>query len=434
MLGSGMTFIDGTAVNVILPLLGQQLGADQSALQWVVEAYMLLFTALMLLGGALGDRYGRRRLFLIGTAAFAIASAACGLAASAAWLIAARAVQGIGAALLVPGSLAMIHDHFDDRARGAAIGTWAAGTSIAAGVGPLLGGWLAEHVTWRWVFWVNLPLAAVALAIAARRLSAKPVEQPDAPLDWLGAVLATLGLGALVFGLVRAGDHAGRDVVAAGSATAGLLLLLGFVVVQRRRGSHAMMPLDLFRARAFSAVNLLTLFLYAGLSLVMFVMPFTLIDRHHYSAVGAASAFLPFVAIMFVGSRSAGALLDRYGPRLPLTLGPLVTSAGFALMWRVASDGRYLTGVLPAVVVISVGMTITVAPLTTTVMSAVDARHSGIASGINNAVSRLAGLMAVAVAGVISAGAFANAMPRTAVTAATLAALAAVWGWLSARS
>jgi EmrB/QacA subfamily drug resistance transporter len=387
----------------------------------------------MLLGGAMGDRYGRRRLFVIGTSVFAVSSAACGLAASAPWLIAARAAQGIGAALLVPGSLAMIHDQFDDRARGAAIGTWAAGTSIAAGAGPLFGGWLAQHVSWRWVFWINLPLAAVALAIAVWRLEAKRVERPDAPLDWRGAVLATLGLGALVFGLVRAGDPAGRDALAAATSGAGLVVLVTFVMVERARGARAMMPLDLFRARSFSAVNLLTVFLYAGLSLVMFVLPFTLIERHHYTAVGAAAAFLPFVVTMFLFSRSAGSLLDRFGPRLPLTIGPLVTAAGFALMGRLANDGSYVTGVLPAVLVMSAGMTITVAPLTTTVMSAVDARHSGVASGVNNAVSRLAGLIAVAVAGLISAGAFANAMGRTSLVAASLAALAAASGFGTGR-
>lgn len=433
ILGSGMTFIDGTAVNVVLPILAAQLDASQSDLQWIVEAYMLLLTSLMLVGGSLGDRYGRRRVFIIGTTLFAIASAWCGLAPGVEQLIVARAAQGAGAALLVPGSLAIISATFTERERGAAIGTWAAGTSIAAGGGPVLGGWLVELLSWRWVFLINLPLAAIVVWIAATRLPESGGEGRFGRLDWRGALLATMGLGALVFGLVRGGSHSLGDPAAAGAALIGSALLVAFVLVERRldraSGSDgadaAMLPLRLFSSPTFVGANLLTVFLYGALAIAMFVLPFTLIERHGYSVVAAASALLPFVVVMFLLSRWAGQVRDRYGPRPPLVAGPLVAAAGYVLMSRVALDGDYLTAVLPAVVVMSVGMAVSVTPLTTTVMTAVADRHAGVASGINNAISRLASLLAVALAGLLSAGAFAAALDRVAFAAAGLSVLAA---------
>ena len=433
ILGSGMTFIDGTAVNVVLPILGAQLDASQADLQWIVEAYMLLLTSLMLVGGSLGDRYGRRRVFIIGTTWFALASAWCGLAPGVEQLIVARGAQGAGAALLVPGSLAIISATFNARERGAAIGTWAAGTSIAAGGGPVLGGWLVELLSWRWVFLINLPLAALVVWIAATRLPESGGEERFGRLDWRGALLATMGLGALVFGLVRGGSHGLGNPVAVGAAVTGALLLAAFVVVERRldlaagsnEADQAMLPLNLFSSTTFVGANLLTVFLYGALAIAMFVLPFTLIERHGYSVVAAASALLPFVVVMFLLSRWAGQLMDRYGARPPLVAGPLVAAAGYVLMSRVALGGDYLTAVLPAVVVMSVGMAVSVTPLTTTVMTSVDDRHAGIASGINNAVSRLASLLAVALVGLLSAGAFAAALDRVAFAAAGLSVLAA---------
>lgn len=425
-----MTFIDGTAVNVVLPILDEALDAGPSALQWIVEAYLLLLTSLMLLGGSLGDRYGRRRLFVAGTMAFALASAWCGLSDTAAHLVAARALQGAGAALLVPGSLAIISASFSERERGAAIGSWAAGTSIAAGAGPVVGGWLVEHLSWRWVFFINLPLAVVTIWIALSRLPDDHPSPGGTRLDWPGAVLATLGLGALVFGLVHAGDN-GADSLATSAIASGLACIAAFLVLERRleRTSGveaAMMPLSLFSSPAFAGTNLLTVFLYAALGMVIFVLPFTLIERHGYSVVAASGALVPFVLVMFALSRWAGRLLDRRGPRLPLIAGPLVTAAGHLLMMRVMADGNYLTGVLPAVLTMSLGMVITVAPLTATVMTAVDDRHAGLASGVNNAISRLASLLAVALVGVLAPGTFATALTRAALVAAGLSVLGAI--------
>ena len=431
ILGSGMTFIDSTVVNVVLPVIGGQLQASPSQLQWIVEAYLLFLTSLMLLGGSLGDRYGRRRLFIAGIVLFAAASAWCGLASGVRQLILARALQGVGAAMLVPGSLAIIRSSFSDRERGAAIGAWAAGTSIAAGGGPVLGGWLVEHLSWRWIFLINLPLAVVTVWIAATRLPETGERDRGCPLDWRGACLATGGLATLVFGLVDAGSHglgAPRSVVA---CSLGVILLVAFALVEwrleRRSGAGAaMMPLSLFSSRAFTGTNVLTVFLYAALSMVFFVLPFTLIDRHGYSVIQASTALLPFVLVMFVVSPWAGRLADRHGPRLPLVAGPLIVAGGYLLMMRVAGDGRYLSAVLPAVMAMSVGMSIAVAPLTMTVMAAVDARHAGLASGVNNAVSRLASLLAVAIVGLLSSGQFATALGRTSLIASGLAVAGAV--------
>ena len=430
ILGSGMTFIDSTVVNVVLPVMGGQLQARPAQLQWIVEAYLLLLTSLMLLGGSLGDRYGRRRLFVTGTIVFAAASAWCGIAPGVTQLIAARALQGAGAALLVPGSLAIISSSFGERERGAAIGAWAAGTSIAAGGGPVLGGWLVEHLSWRWIFLINLPLAAVTVWIAVTRLTETGGRDRGCALDWRGACLATGGLAALVFGLVHAGSHGLGNPRSVVTCAIGAVLLVAFVVLElrleKRSGAGAaMMPLSLFSSPAFAGTNVLTVFLYAALSMVFFVLPFTLIERHAYSIVQASTAMLPFVLVMFVISPWSGRLGDRHGPRLPLVVGPLIVAGGYLLMMRVAEDGRYLASVLPGVITMSVGMAISVAPLTMTVMAAVDARHSGVASGINNAVSRLASLLAVAIVGLLSAGQFATALARTAAVAAVLAVLGA---------
>jgi EmrB/QacA subfamily drug resistance transporter len=420
ILGSTMTFVDGTVVNVALPVLREKLRASPAEAQWIVEAYMLFLASLILVGGALGDRWGRRLVFVLGTVTFAAASAWCGVARTVTQLIVARGAQGIGAALLVPGSLALISANFNKENRGKAIGTWAAFTSIAAGLGPILGGWLVQSVSWRWIFLLNLPLAALVLVIVWWRVPESRGEAATGRIDWLGSALVTAGLFGIVFGLIEGERRGFADASVRLSLALGALGLVTFAIVEWRV-RHPMMPPALFRSRAFTGANLLTLFLYCALGATTFVLPFTLIQLHGYSVVEAATAQAPFVVIMAVLSPSAGKLSDRYGPRLPLTIGPTIAAIGFALFSRVAQDGSYWTIVFPAVMVMSLGMAITVAPLTTTVMTSVDERRAGLASGINNAVSRVAILLAVAVAGVVTGGSFQTGLARVAWLSAALA-------------
>jgi EmrB/QacA subfamily drug resistance transporter len=409
ILGSSITFIDGTVVNVALPVLQRELGTDMVGAQWVVESYALMLSSLILVGGSLGDRKGRKRVFSAGVLLFTAASAACGLAQGAGQLIAARAVQGVGAALLVPGSLAIISASFPEEERGRAIGTWSGFTAIAAGVGPVLGGWLVEHASWRWVFFINLPLAAVVLALTWWRVPESRDETAKGSVDVLGAAAATLGLGGVVYGLVESGARGFGDPLVFVSFAAGVALLVVFVFVERRRGSRAMVPLSLFRSRTFAGANLLTLCLYGALGGLMFFLPFDLIQVQGYSTTQAGAALVPFVVTMFLLSRWAGGLVRRRGARLPLVVGPLVAAAGLALfMWPGARAGSYWTSFFPAVMLMSLGMATSVAPLTTAVMSSVEERHAGVASGINNAVSRTAGLVSIAVLGVIITGVFAR--------------------------
>jgi EmrB/QacA subfamily drug resistance transporter len=410
VLGSGMAFIDGSVVTVSLPVIQRQLGATVSTAQWIVESYALFLSSLVLVGGALADRFGRRRIFLLGVVVFALASLACGLAPGAVSLVAARGVQGIGAALLVPSSLALLGAAFSPKERGRAVGSWSALTALASAIGPALGGWLVQAISWRAVFLINLPIAAGLLWITIRRVPETRNPQAN-ELDLAGALLATLGLGALVYGLIEAPTAGWTNPRTWGGIAAGLAGLGAFVVVELR-ARQPMVPLGFFRNRTFTAANLLTLFLYAALTAWFFFFPFDLIQARGYSPAAAGAAVLPLVVFMSGGSRAAGALADRVGPRLPLTAGPLLAAAGFGLFALLPADGSYAASILPALVVLGIGMTVAVAPLTMTILNAVDREDQGTASGINNAVARVAGLLAIAVFGIAAAGAFQRELDR----------------------
>jgi EmrB/QacA subfamily drug resistance transporter len=436
ILGSTMAFVDGTIVNVSLPAIQSHLGASGTGAQWIVEAYALFLSSLILVGGALGDRTGRRGVFLGGVAIFAASSAACGLARDVTGLVAARAVQGIGAALLVPNSLAILGAAFPASERGRAIGTWSAFTSAAMAVGPLFGGWLVQAVSWRAAFFVNLPIAAAVAAIAAFRVPES--RDPDVlHLDVLGASLVTLGLAGATYGLIESADRGFRDARVLGSIAVGLTGLAAFVFVELRK-AHPMVPPSLFRIRAFLAANLLTLFLYAALGAALYFFAFDLIQAQGFTPAAAGAAMMPLILFMFALSRWSGGLADRVGARLPLTVGPAITGLGFGLLAIPGAGANFWTGFLPGLCAIGFGISLTVAPLTTVVLGSVDPRHSGTASGINNAVARVAGLLAIAALGILFAGAFHRSLERrlasAAVSPATIEHVRAESGKLGATS
>lgn len=395
VLGSGIAFLDGTVVNVALPKIGTDLKSGLVVQQWVLDGYLLTLSALLLLGGALGDRYGRRRVFVIGLVAFTVASLGCALAPTGTALIAARLLQGVGGALLVPGSLAIIDASIREADRGRAVGSWAGLTGVASAIGPFVGGWLVDAVSWRLVFFINVPLAVVAVLITLRHVPESRDGVASGGIDLAGALSVTVGLGGVIYALIE-GPARGWNAVTIGAAAIGTVALIAFPLIEMRV-REPLLVLDVFRSPQFTGANLTTLGVYGALGAAMFLLSLQLQETLGYSALAAGVATLPVTIIMLLLSSRMGAIAQRTGPRLPMTIGALMTAAGLALMARVVPGSTYLSAVLPAVIVFGLGLAITVTPLTSTILASVSEQHVGAASGTNNAISRVAGLLAVAV-------------------------------------
>lgn len=433
VLGSSIALVDGSVVNVALPAMGRALSADGAGVQWIVNGFMLPLSALVLIGGALADRIGRKRIFLSGLVIFTLASLACMVSPTLGFVIAARVVQGLGAALLVPASLAILGADFEGAARARAIGTWAAAGAMGGALGPIIGGWLVDHVGWRSIFALIVPIALAAFAMGALYVPGGRDEDAQPP-DWYGGALATVGLGLLVWGLTMMTSGMGGRGAGAAMLGAGTVALVAFVALEARLGDRAMVPLALFGTRVFTGVTLLTFLLYAALAGALLLLPYLLIARG-WSATAAGTAVLPLPLIMGLGSRSVGALAAKIGARPLLTFGPMVTGSGFALFALMPdSDIDYVRNVLPGMLLIGIGMTAAVAPLTTTVMTAVDQHHAGAASGVNNATARIGGMIAVALIGLVltdnGRGVSLGAFHAAAIAAAVMAVGAGLCGWL----
>jgi EmrB/QacA subfamily drug resistance transporter len=435
ILGSGVAFLDGSVVNVALPAIGRDLGGNLSVLQWVLDAYLLTLSALLLLGGALGDRYGRRRVYMIGLVLFTAASLGCGLAPTGEALIIARLLQGVGGALLVPGSLALINSSIQHNDRGEAIGRWAGLTGVSSAIGPFVGGWLVDAASWRWVFFINVPIAAAAL-LALRHVPETRNPAAAGRLDIFGAITVTAGLAGAVFALIEIPTN-GWSLLNATAAVVGVAALAAFPLIEIRH-PDPLLSLSLFRSKQFTGANLTTFTVYAALSGALFLLSLQLQQSMGYTALAAGIATLPITVIMLLLSGRVGAIAQRTGPRLPMTIGPVICAAGLALLTWAVPGSSYLGGVLPGVLVFGVGLSITVAPLTSAVLASVSPDNAGVASGVNNAISRLAGLLAVAVLPVIaglshtSAGAplgpgFGQAM----LISAAMCAVGGVLAWLT---
>ena len=395
VLGSGMAFLDGTVVNIALPRIGTDLGIGLSGLQWTVNAYTLTLSGFLLLGGSLGDRYGRKRVFLIGVVWFAVASLLCAVSPSGAFLIGARAVQGVGAALLTPGSLAIIEASFRPEDRGSAIGAWSGLGGVATAIGPFLGGWLVEAATWRLVFLINLPFAVAVVWVTIRHVPETRDEGMVPGLDLSGAVLGALGLAGVIYALTEAGDKGWTAPAVVITAVVGVIALGAFVVAEAR-SPHPMLPLDIFKSRQFTAANVVTFVVYGALGGGLFLLPLELQRAAGFSPLEAGVALVPLTIIMLLNSARAGRLAQRIGPRLPMTVGPLIAGVGLVLLVRIGTHTSYVSDVLPGVLVFALGLSFTVAPLTATVLAAASEEHAGVASAVNNEVARVAGLIAVA--------------------------------------
>jgi len=395
VLGSGLAFIDATVVNVALPRIGEDLDADISGLQWTINAYTLTLAALILLGGSLGDRFGRRRVFVAGVVWFAVASLLCGIAPNIETLVVARALQGVGGALLTPGSLAILQSSFRTQDRARAIGAWSGLGGIAGAAGPFVGGWIVDVASWRLVFLINLPLAVAVVVITARHVPESLDPEASRSLDLLGAALGALGLGALTYGLISWQERGFSSPLVLAALALGVAALLGFLG-REKWAREPMLPLGIFRSTVFSATNAVTFTVYAALSGVLFLLVLQLQVVGGYSALAAGTSLLPVTVLLLLLSARAGALASRIGPRVPMSVGPLISAAGVALMVRIGPNTSYVVDVLPAATVFGLGLALTVAPLTATVLAAAPDRHAGLASGVNNAVARVAGLLAVA--------------------------------------